>query len=273
MRYAAVSQSRSDAPVHVIGIGETMDDALASARAWFDLQFARVGYKEHPHLLSLQHHLCIFDEHDLESKSGMGLDAWLARMRAVGVIPPHVKAKPTLPVDNSIWADPAIIPTPRKRGIGLDTWVIAALLFLVLPGFEIWWVMSKLIPDGIPVTTNDWVQLIGFSVFASAATAAALFIVLKLVFGLSLQTFVLVCLGLRILASGVFLQTGFYERLDQIQTTMNDFNATIATMEAYQASDGQFGGGYPIGSGFDDQELADAVATFQTGMDFTDYDN
>jgi hypothetical protein len=263
MRFAAVSQSRPGAPVHVLGVGETMDDAFASARAWFETQFQRASSKDQAHLIALQDHLSVFAEDDLEAKSGLSLDGWLARMRAVGVVPPAVKAKPAAPAEvDDIWVDPPPLPTDGS-GIGLETWVLAALVFVGVPLCEMWWGFKHIHIEGV-TTTSALLRYGAAGLLLSLVDVAIWYVVLKLVFGLSMQTFIAISLGLRILGSLLLIGTGAIDRVEGIQ---NQLNSDLATIQAYDGTD-PFGGGQ-VGGNFDIDDLI--IPTYGPDWYYPDY--
>src|SRR5262245_59963148 len=106
MRYAATIQLHPDTPPLLIGVGESHPEALAAARAWFQKEFDRTNSKEWSRLSALQAQLAVSTEVEFASRTGVGLDAWLARTAAAGVAPatplPETEGRPLVP------------PTPRK---------------------------------------------------------------------------------------------------------------------------------------------------------------
>jgi hypothetical protein len=87
MRYATMVQPHPDKPPHLVGIGETRDDALAAARVWFRAEFDRTSSKDWPGLIALQDQIAISTEEEFATRTGVGLDEWLARMTTAGVAP------------------------------------------------------------------------------------------------------------------------------------------------------------------------------------------
>jgi hypothetical protein len=252
MRYAAVTQSRPEAPVHVVGVGETPEEASASARHWFDGQFKRVRQKEWAHVMALQDHLTVFSEEDLEARSGADLDAWLKRMAAVGVVPVQVKPTPAA-AEPDVWSGP--VQTPQTSEYGTETWVLGAIVFLAVPAFELWW-GAKQVALEEPLTTSTMLRIGAAGLMLSLVNLATSFVFLKMLFGMSMQTFIAISLGLRVLASVLMFETGMFGQLHQISQDMDEFDSTMATVEAMQ-DDPRF---FPVGGGeFSDFDPGDFV--------------
>ncbi|HEY7035202.1 MAG TPA: hypothetical protein VH482_27940 [Thermomicrobiales bacterium] len=110
MRYAATIQPHPEKPPLLIGVGETQPEALAAARAWFQQELDHTSSKEWSRIYALQDQLGVASEDEFASRTGVGLDEWLARMAAAGVAP--AKAPPVTA------HAPLAPPTPRKPGAG-----------------------------------------------------------------------------------------------------------------------------------------------------------
>jgi hypothetical protein len=127
MRYAATIQPKPEKPPLLIGTGETYQEALAAARAWFQKEFDRTSSKEWTRLYALQDQLAVSTEEEFAPRTGVSLDEWLARMAAAGVAP--AKALPE-PEDR-----PFVVPTPRQAGAsGRDKLVYTALFIVLFAG-------------------------------------------------------------------------------------------------------------------------------------------
>jgi len=127
MRYAATIQPHPNKPPLLIGTGETYQEALAAARAWFQAEFDSTSSKEWTRLYALQDQLAVSTEEEFASRTGVPLDDWLARMAAAGVAPARALPEPE--------GRPLAMPTPRQAGAsGRDKLVYAALFCLLFVG-------------------------------------------------------------------------------------------------------------------------------------------
>jgi hypothetical protein len=130
MRYVAVSRADISAPLQILGVGETMDEAYAGARAWFDNAFLGVdsGDPRWRDLLAMQNNLDAVSEDVLSENSGLGLDDWLARLAAIG-------QSPGTPQPPKPWR--GLEPyRDLKDGWDRTTWILAALYLIGLPIFR-----------------------------------------------------------------------------------------------------------------------------------------
>lgn len=131
MRYVAISQAAIGAPVQILGVGQSMEEAYAGARAWFDTAFNGVdsGDPKWRNLVVMQNNLDAVTEDVLYEKSGLGLDDWLARLAAIG-------QSPGTPQPPKPWR--GMEPhRDLKDGWDRTTWILAALYFIGLPIFRI----------------------------------------------------------------------------------------------------------------------------------------
>src|SRR5262245_1049492 len=131
MRYVAVSRTDFTAPVQVLGVGETMDEAYAGARAWFDTAFFGVdsGDPRWKNLIILQNNLDAVTEDVLFERSGLGLDEWLTRLAAIG-------QGPGTPQPSNPWRD-IEISRDRPTGWEASVWILAAIYFFSVPVFNL----------------------------------------------------------------------------------------------------------------------------------------
>jgi hypothetical protein len=127
MRYAATIQPHPEKPLLLIGTGESYQDALAAARAWFQKEFDHTSAKDWTRLYALQDRLAVSTEDEFAARTGIDLDEWLARMAAAGVAP---ATAPPVTEDQ-----PLVVPGPRRSGgSGVEKLIFTALICLLLAG-------------------------------------------------------------------------------------------------------------------------------------------
>ena len=127
MHYAATIQSHPEKPPLLIGVGETHPEALGAARIWFQKEFDRTSSKDWGRLTALQEQLTISTEEEFASRTGVGLDEWLARMAAAGVAPAKAPKEPEP-------YRPLVPPSPRSGAGGDQKFVYVALFFVLFSG-------------------------------------------------------------------------------------------------------------------------------------------
>jgi hypothetical protein len=127
MRYVAVSRPDAAAPIQILGVGESMDDAFAGARAWFDAAFANVDSETRRwrELFAMQNNLDAVPESVLHEKTGVSLDDWLDRLASVGL-------SPSTPQPPKLWAG-FELPKRPNEGWELSTWILTGIYFLSMP--------------------------------------------------------------------------------------------------------------------------------------------
>lgn len=100
---------------------------MAAARAWFQQEFDRTSSREWTRLYALQAQLAVSTEDEFAARTGVGLDEWLARMAAAGVVP--AKALPESE------GRPLPMPRPRRGGpSGREKLVYVALVCTLFVG-------------------------------------------------------------------------------------------------------------------------------------------
>jgi hypothetical protein len=138
MRYVAVSLPDAAAPIQILGVGESMDDAFAGARAWFDTAFANVDSETRRwrELFAMQNNLDAVPESVLQEKTGVSLDDWLVRLASAGLSPGT--SQPPKP-----WRDVEI--SRKREGWDRSDWILAGIIFLgptflsyILSWFYVW---------------------------------------------------------------------------------------------------------------------------------------
>jgi hypothetical protein len=124
MRYVAVSRPNAAAPIQIVGVGGTMDDAYFGAMSWFEKAFEDADDQRWQALVAMENNLDAVTETELKEKSGFSLDEWLTHLEEVGN--PPDKPQPTKP-----WRDLVF----RSDPIGWDhsTWVVLGFLVCVPP--------------------------------------------------------------------------------------------------------------------------------------------
>jgi hypothetical protein len=131
MRYVAVSQSSPSSPTEIVGVGETMEDAFAGARTWFENAFDKFGDQRWNELVAMQNNLNAVPETVLHEKTGVTLDEWLARLASLGQYPgtPQPPKPPMSPVVTKV-----------SSGWELSVWILAGILVAFQPCY--WLVMT-----------------------------------------------------------------------------------------------------------------------------------
>jgi hypothetical protein len=124
MRYVAISQTSPWSPTEIVGVGDTMDEAYAGARAWFEHAFDKFGEQRWNELVAMQNNLDAVSEEVLQDRTGATLDEWLVRLASLGQSPstPQPPKPPRPP------GSPMV--TKVNSGWELSVWIIAAILIL-----------------------------------------------------------------------------------------------------------------------------------------------
>jgi hypothetical protein len=124
MRYVAVSRPNATAPIQIVGVGDTMDDAYSGARSWFDKAFEDADERRWQDLVAMENNLDAITETELKEKSGFSLDEWLTHLEEVG----HSPGTQQPP---KAWRDLVF----RGDPIGWDrsTWVVLGFLVCMPP--------------------------------------------------------------------------------------------------------------------------------------------
>jgi hypothetical protein len=176
MRYVAVSRTDFTAPVQILGVGETMEEAYAGARDWFDSAFNGVDASDPKwrKLLALQNNLDAVTEDVLFERSGLGLDEWLARMAAIG-------QRPGTPQPAKPWRGMGPY-RDLKDGWDRTTWILAALYFVGLPAFRLFLAFRDQ-SDGLGFSTSFLFTYILFIVVVNTVFAVISFKVFQWFFG------------------------------------------------------------------------------------------
>jgi hypothetical protein len=124
MRYVAVSRADATAPIEILGVGETMDEAYSAARAWFENAFDKFGDLRWNELVAMQNNLNAVPEAVLYDKTGVTLDEWVARLTSIGQ-PPATPQTPKPPLR------PAV--TKVRTGWEPSVWVLAVIFVAFQP--------------------------------------------------------------------------------------------------------------------------------------------
>jgi hypothetical protein len=176
MRYVAVSRPDAAAPIQILGVGESMDDAFAGARAWFDTAFANVDSETRRwrELFAMQNNLDAVPESVLHEKTGVSLDDWLARLASAGL-------SPGTPQPPKLWTG-FELPKRPKEGWELSTWILTGIYFFTVPVINLY-LKWQLLTDGglrhsvsflliwflISLLIQTIFAFIGFKIFQLAA--------------------------------------------------------------------------------------------------------
>jgi hypothetical protein len=144
MRYVAVTRLDLQAPVHIVGVGETMIEAQRGAVDWFDRATDKGLVHGTSELIAFQGRMAIMTEQDLLAQSGVGLDEWLARGAARGEAPGSTEEKAPAPVEPQH-------PKENRLIDGLKDLALAVVMLIALPvGLTFWQAHRHGILDGRP---------------------------------------------------------------------------------------------------------------------------
>src|SRR4029453_14408495 len=141
MRYVAVSRPDAAAPIQILGVGESMDDAFAGARAWFDAAFANVDSETRRwrELFAMQKNLAAVPESVFHEKTGVSLDDWLVRLANAGL-------SPGTPQPPKLWTGFERAKRP-KEGWEPSTWILTGIYFFTVPVINLY-LKWQLLADG-----------------------------------------------------------------------------------------------------------------------------
>jgi hypothetical protein len=146
MRYVAVSRPNLLSPMEIVGVGETMEEAYAGARAWFERAFDMYGGQKWNELVAMQNNLDAVSEDVLRERTGVTLDEWLARLASVGQAP-GTPQPPKPPVSPGY--------TKLNTGWELHVWVIAGILIIAPPIVTAITYSRMDLPNGMFFTNNS----------------------------------------------------------------------------------------------------------------------
>jgi hypothetical protein len=173
MRYVAVSRPDTTVQIEILGVGETMDEAYAGARAWFDNAFDKFGDLRWNELVAMQNNLNAVPEAVLYDRTGVTLDEWLAHLASVGQSP----GTPQTP------KPPPKSPTVTKVRSGWEpsVWVLAIVFVAFHPCYRLVSAIRGDLRDG-DLSTNISLLAIFFilSLTLSVAWAAFWFWVVRI---------------------------------------------------------------------------------------------
>jgi hypothetical protein len=135
MRYVAISQPSPWSPTEIVGVGNTMEEAYAGARAWFENAFDKFGEQRWNELVAMQNNLDAVSEEVLHEKTGATLDEWLDRLARLDQNP-GTPQPPKPPMSPEV--------TNVRLGWELSTWIVAGILVAFLPCY---WLVTTVWTD------------------------------------------------------------------------------------------------------------------------------
>jgi len=186
MRYAAVSRLNATSPVHILGVGETLDDARRGAFAWFGTAYEKGLGLNQRSLATLQDRMAILTEDELLAQSGVTLDDWLAEVARRGDAPGNPAAAPV-----------AAPPREGRWSTLRDDLLLALLALIVVPlVLDVWHVARY----GY-VTYHRLDVIVAVVIFITVILVVVnlvRFALFKLIFGLSLREYIVVCFILQV---------------------------------------------------------------------------
>jgi hypothetical protein len=161
MRYVAVSQPSPWSPMEIVGVGETMEEAYAGARAWFENAFDKFGDQRWNELVAMQNNLNAVPEAVLHERTGATLDEWLVRLANLGQYPgtPQPPKPPRSPAVTRV-----------RSGWETSVWIVAGILVAFYPCS---WLVTRIWTDIRHGSLSDDILTLPFAFLLALVISAA----------------------------------------------------------------------------------------------------
>lgn len=200
MRYVALTRLNLNSPVHLLGVGETLEAARTAAINWFDGAVDRGLVRGTTELLALQDRLTIMTEDDLLQQSGVGLDEWLLRAAVRGETLGSTEAAAPAPVEPVVYKDNRLITS-------LQDLALVVVMLIALPiGLTFW----QLYRHGFVEIFSAEIFFVALviAVIAAMIVNAVRFLYFKMILGFTLREYVACVLFMQVFVRVLWEATG-----------------------------------------------------------------